>query len=40
LAENLGFKGVYSVEQWSGKYSDIDYEKVADWLIEHVKKNI
>ncbi len=40
LAEKHGFKGIYSVEQWSPKYQDIDYEKVGDWLIEHVKKNI
>lgn len=40
LAEQMGFKGVYSVEQWSGRFIDINYEKVADWLIEHVKQNI
>lgn len=40
LAEQAGFKGIYSVEQWDGKYMDLDHEKVADWLIEHVKKNI
>ncbi len=39
-AESLGFKGLYSVEQWSPKFQDIDYEKVGDWLIEHVRKNI
>lgn len=36
----VGLRGIYSVEQWSGKYQDIDYEKVGDWLIEHVQKNI
>lgn len=40
LSESLGFKGVYSVEQWDSKYFDLDYEKVADWLIAHVKNNI
>jgi sugar phosphate isomerase/epimerase len=40
LAEQLGFKGIYSVEQWSPKFQDIDYEKVGDWMIEHVQKNI
>ena len=39
-AESLGFKGLYSVEQWSPKFQDIDYEKVGDWLIEHVEKNV
>ncbi|WP_460971016.1 sugar phosphate isomerase/epimerase family protein [Spirosoma migulaei] len=40
LAERMGFKGIYSLEQYSGKYLNLDYEKVADWLIEHVKRNI
>jgi sugar phosphate isomerase/epimerase len=40
LAESHGFKGIYSLEQWSGKYQNLDYEKVADWLIEHVTRNI
>ncbi len=40
MAEKHGFKGIYAVEQWSGKFQDIDYEKVGDWLIDHVKRNI
>lgn len=40
MAEKAGFKGIYSVEQWNGKYMDTDFEKVADWLIDHVKRNI
>lgn len=40
LCEQHGFKGIYSVEQWSPEQPDIDYEKVGDWLIEHVKMNI
>jgi len=40
LAEKCGFKGIYSVEQWSGKYMDTDIEKIGDWMIEHVKSNI
>ncbi|HTO05185.1 MAG TPA: sugar phosphate isomerase/epimerase family protein [Opitutus sp.] len=40
MAEKAGFKGVYSVEQWTRSNPDIDYEKVGDWLIEHVKANI
>ena len=40
LCERLGFKGIYSVEQWSRKDQNIDYEKVADWLIAHVRENI
>jgi sugar phosphate isomerase/epimerase len=40
MAERAGFKGIYSVEQWSPKFQDIDYAKVGDWLIDHVKRNI
>jgi len=40
MAEQAGFKGIYSVEQWTRSNPDIDYEKVGDWLIEHVKANI
>jgi sugar phosphate isomerase/epimerase len=40
LAEQAGFKGIYSVEQWAPGFQDIDYDKVASWMIEHVKKNI
>lgn len=40
LCERAGFKGIYSVEQWSREEQNLDYERVADWLIEHVKANI
>lgn len=40
MAEQSGFKGVYSVEQWSPDFQDIDYAKVGDWLIQHVAENI
>ena len=40
LAERLGFKGIYSVEQWSRKDLDVDYEQVADWMLRHVRANI
>ena len=40
MAEAAGFKGIYSVEQWGPKYQPLDEEKVAEWLIEHVKANI
>jgi sugar phosphate isomerase/epimerase len=40
LCESLGFKGTYMVAQYSAKFQDIDYEKVADWVIDHVKRNI
>lgn len=40
LAESLGFKGIYSVEQWGNFLPGQDQEKVADWLIDHVSNNI
>jgi len=40
LAERLGFKGVYMVAQWSGKYQDISNDRIANWTIEHLKANM
>jgi len=40
LSERLGFKGVYSVEQWSRNEADLDYEKVADYALAHVRANL
>lgn len=40
MAESAGFKGIYSVEQWSRKDPDVDYEKVVDWMLDHVRANL
>lgn len=40
LAERSGFRGVYSVEQWSRKDLNVNYEKVADWMLQHVRASI
>lgn len=40
LAERLGFKGIYSVEQWSREGLKVDSEKVVDWMLDHVRANI
>jgi sugar phosphate isomerase/epimerase len=40
LAERLGFKGIYSVEQWSREDLLVDSEKVVDWMLERVRANI
>ena len=40
LCERAGFKGIYLVEQWSRKDQNLDYEKIADWLLQRVRKNI
>jgi sugar phosphate isomerase/epimerase len=40
MAERAGFKGIYSVEQWSKEELAVDYEKVADWMIARVRAHI
>lgn len=40
LAEGLGFKGTFMVAQYSAKFQNLDYDKVANWVIEHLKSNI
>jgi sugar phosphate isomerase/epimerase len=40
LAERSGFKGIYSVEQWSRTDLKVDEEKVVDWMLQHVRSNI
>lgn len=40
LAERSGFKGIYSVEQWSRDDLAVDSEKVVDWMLERVRANI
>lgn len=40
MCERAGFKGIYLVEQWSRREQDLDYEKIADWLLERVRANI
>lgn len=40
MCEQHGFKGIYSVEQLNPEQPDMNYEKIGDWLIEHVKRNI
>jgi sugar phosphate isomerase/epimerase len=40
LCERSGFKGIYLVEQWSPKEQDLDYEKIADWMLQRVRMNL
>lgn len=40
MAERAGFQGVYSVEQWTRQPPAVDFERVADWLIERVQANL
>lgn len=37
IMEKGGFTGIYSLEQWEDGLPDYDYEKIVDWMIEHVK---
>lgn len=40
LCERAGFKGSYLVEQWSRQEQDLDYEKIADWLLARVRAGL
>ena len=40
LAESAGFRGVYSAEFYDGRSKPMDYEKVADWMIEHIQASL
>jgi sugar phosphate isomerase/epimerase len=40
LCERAGFKGIYLVEQWSRREQDLDYEKIADWMLQRVRMNL
>jgi len=40
IMEEGGYSGIYSLEQWENGLPDYDYEKIVDWMIEHVKTNI
>jgi len=40
IMEEGGFRGIYSLEQWESGVLDYDFEKIVDWMIEHVSANI
>jgi sugar phosphate isomerase/epimerase len=40
IMEEGGFTGVYSLEQWENGLPDYDYERIVDWMIEHVQANL
>ncbi|MDF1574568.1 MAG: TIM barrel protein [Bacteroidales bacterium] len=39
IMEKVGFKGVYSLEQWEDGLPAYDFERIVDWMIEHVIAN-
>jgi sugar phosphate isomerase/epimerase len=40
IAEESGFIGVYSIEQWDQTYQPENFELVADWVIERIKSHL
>ena len=40
MAQEAGFTGIYSVEQWSREELTVDAEKIVDWMLKHVRSNI
>jgi len=40
IMEEGGFTGIYSLEQWENGLPDYDFEKIVDWMIEHVLANL
>jgi len=40
IMEEGGFTGIYSLEQWEEGLPDYDFEKIVDWMIDHVKTNL
>ena len=37
IAVESGFKGIYSVEQWSREPVTVSDEAIADWMIAKIK---
>jgi len=40
IMEEGGFRGIYSLEQWENGPLDYNFEKIVDWMIEHVTANL
>ncbi len=40
MAEEIGFPGYYSTEYYDRYAKPVEYEKIADWMIEHIKEHI
>ncbi len=40
IMEEGGFTGIYSMEQWENGLPDYDYERIVDWMIQHVLANL
>jgi len=40
IMEAGGFRGIYSLEQWENGPLNYDFEKIVDWMTEHVMANL
>ena len=40
LAEEAGFTGIYSAEQWAKENNPADFEQAARWMIERLREGI
>ncbi|HEX7070040.1 MAG TPA: sugar phosphate isomerase/epimerase family protein [Rhodothermales bacterium] len=40
VAEESGFRGIYSAEQWDPSTDPMDAEAIADWMIAHIRENL
>jgi len=40
IMEQGGFTGIYSLEQWEDGLPDYNYERIVDWMIEHVQAHL
>lgn len=40
IMEEGGYTGIYSLEQWEDGLPDYDYEKIVDWMIDHVQASM
>jgi hypothetical protein len=40
IAGDGGFAGVYIGEYWNADQMPVDYEWIADWMIDHIRANL
>ena len=40
LAEESGFEGIYSAEQWSAENNPADFERASDWMIGRLRDTL
>ncbi|MEM1442002.1 MAG: hypothetical protein AAGF67_06640, partial [Verrucomicrobiota bacterium] len=40
IAEENGFTGIYSAEQWAKENNPADFENAAHWMIDQLREGI